>query len=281
MAEAVGAGSRAVGDGWWNCGHPGPARSLLAVKRTTSRAGAFPIGAGRCTLWPTRSGSERVLAAGRIKMRIRSLFACVLMTLVLAAAGAARAQDAYPNRVIRFIVGFAAGGGNDHVRAPGGEQVPAEHRRHRRSIENKPGAGGRISSDLRRATSRRTATPCWSAPPARCRSPPRSIPISPTTDQELHPAQHDRLVPAGAGGAGQSSGQEREGTGGLGQGASRQVELRHLVAGLHHRHRTVEAEDRHAGGGDSVQGQQRIEPCAWSASSACSRSPTARRRSRW
>ena len=43
------------------------------------------------------------------------------------------------------------------------------------------------------------------------------------------------------------SGQEREGTGGLGQGASRQVELRHFGAALHHRQRTAQAEDRHAG----------------------------------
>jgi len=79
-------------------------------------------------------------------MRIRSLFACLSMALVLAAAGAARAQDAYPNRVIRVIVGFAAGGGNDifarlvmnkFQELTGATVI----------IENKPGAGGRISSE--------------------------------------------------------------------------------------------------------------------------------------
>ena len=79
-------------------------------------------------------------------MRIRGLFACLLVVLVLAATGQARAQDAYPNRVIRFIVGFAAGGGNDifarlvvnkFQELTGASAI----------VENKPGAGGRISSE--------------------------------------------------------------------------------------------------------------------------------------
>ena len=79
-------------------------------------------------------------------MRIRSLLACVAAALVLAAAGEVRAQGAYPNRVIRVVVGFAAGGGNDifarlvmnkFQELTGASVV----------IENKPGAGGRISSE--------------------------------------------------------------------------------------------------------------------------------------
>jgi tripartite-type tricarboxylate transporter receptor subunit TctC len=79
-------------------------------------------------------------------MRIRSFLACVAAVLVLAAAGEARAQGAYPNRVIRVVVGFAAGGGNDifarlvmnkFQELTGASVV----------IENKPGAGGRISSE--------------------------------------------------------------------------------------------------------------------------------------
>ena len=78
-------------------------------------------------------------------MRIRSLFACVLVTLVLAAAGEARAQTDYPNRVIRVIVGFAAGGGNDIF----ARLVMNKFQQNTGAtviIENKPGAGGRISS---------------------------------------------------------------------------------------------------------------------------------------
>ena len=79
-------------------------------------------------------------------MRIRSLFACLLMALVLASAGEARAQDAYPNRVIRFIVGFAAGGGNDLFARLVVNKFQ-ENTGATTIVENKPGAGGRISSE--------------------------------------------------------------------------------------------------------------------------------------
>ena len=79
-------------------------------------------------------------------MRIRSLVVCLSMALVLAASGAARAQDAYPNRVIRFIVGFAAGGGNDLFARLVVNKFQ-ENTGATTIVENKPGAGGRISSD--------------------------------------------------------------------------------------------------------------------------------------
>jgi tripartite-type tricarboxylate transporter receptor subunit TctC len=79
-------------------------------------------------------------------MRIRSLLACVAAALVLAVAGEARAQGAYPNRVIRFVVGFAAGGGND-IFARLVVQKFQEQTGATTIIENKPGAGGRISSE--------------------------------------------------------------------------------------------------------------------------------------
>jgi tripartite-type tricarboxylate transporter receptor subunit TctC len=79
-------------------------------------------------------------------MRIRSFLACVAAVLVLAAAGEACAQGAYPNRVIRFVVGFAAGGGND-IFARLVVQKFQEQTGATTIIENKPGAGGRISSE--------------------------------------------------------------------------------------------------------------------------------------
>jgi tripartite-type tricarboxylate transporter receptor subunit TctC len=68
------------------------------------------------------------------------------MALVLAGACEARAQDTYPNRVIRFIVGFAAGGGND-IFARLVVNKFQENTGASAIIENKPGAGGRISSE--------------------------------------------------------------------------------------------------------------------------------------
>jgi tripartite-type tricarboxylate transporter receptor subunit TctC len=79
-------------------------------------------------------------------MRVRSLIVCLSMALVLAASGAARAQDAYPNRIIRFIVGFAAGGGNDLFARLVVNKFQ-ENTGATTIVENKPGAGGRISSD--------------------------------------------------------------------------------------------------------------------------------------
>ena len=46
--------------------------------------------------------------------KTRSAFVCVLMLgFAVLAAGRANAQADFPNKPIHFIVGFAAGGGND------------------------------------------------------------------------------------------------------------------------------------------------------------------------
>ncbi len=78
--------------------------------------------------------------------RLQNILACVL-TAGLAAMTAAPAQaDDYPSRPIRFIVGFAAGGGND-LFARLVVQKFTEQTGYTAIVENKPGAGGRISSD--------------------------------------------------------------------------------------------------------------------------------------
>lgn len=80
-------------------------------------------------------------------MRIRSIIAWLLTAAALAASGAARAQDAFPSRVIRVIVGFAAGGGNDLFARLVVNKL-TENTGWTVVVENKPGAGGRISSDF-------------------------------------------------------------------------------------------------------------------------------------
>jgi tripartite-type tricarboxylate transporter receptor subunit TctC len=80
--------------------------------------------------------------------RSRSIFGCMLAALLmLFAAGTARAQTDYPNRPIRFIVGFAAGGGNDIFARLVVQKFQANTGA-TAIVENKPGAGGRISSDF-------------------------------------------------------------------------------------------------------------------------------------
>jgi tripartite-type tricarboxylate transporter receptor subunit TctC len=76
----------------------------------------------------------------------RSIVACALAALLALSTAEARAQSDYPNRVIRFIVGFAAGGGND-IFARLVVNKFQENTGASAIVENKPGAGGRISSE--------------------------------------------------------------------------------------------------------------------------------------
>ena len=77
---------------------------------------------------------------------MRMLKSIVVFAALLAmTAGGARADD-YPSRPIRFIVGFAAGGGND-LFARLVVQKFQEQTGATAVVENKPGAGGRLSSE--------------------------------------------------------------------------------------------------------------------------------------
>jgi tripartite-type tricarboxylate transporter receptor subunit TctC len=82
---------------------------------------------------------------------IRSRRALLGATLAAAALAAAPcwAQDAaasFPNKPIRVIVGFAAGGGNDIFARLVGQKL-SETLKQPVVIENKPGAGGRLSAE--------------------------------------------------------------------------------------------------------------------------------------
>src|SRR5580704_12414136 len=74
-----------------------------------------------------------------------ALVLAALSVLVLAISPAA-AQSDYPNRPIRLVVGFAAGGGNDifaRLVADKASQMLGQTV----IVENKPGAGGRLSAE--------------------------------------------------------------------------------------------------------------------------------------
>ena len=68
------------------------------------------------------------------------------VALMLLAAAPAHTQSDYPNRPIRVIVGFAAGGGNDIFARLVGQKL-SDILKQPVIIENKPGAGGRISAE--------------------------------------------------------------------------------------------------------------------------------------
>ena len=77
-------------------------------------------------------------------MMLKTAFAAAALAL---AAGAASAQDAYPSKPIRIVVGYAAGGGNDIIvrvmtnELSKGLGQPV-------IVENKPGAQSIIAADL-------------------------------------------------------------------------------------------------------------------------------------
>jgi|SoiMethySBSTD1v2_1073268.scaffolds.fasta_scaffold49805_3 tripartite-type tricarboxylate transporter receptor subunit TctC len=73
------------------------------------------------------------------------LFAALALCVALSASPAS-AQGDYPGKVIRLIVGFAAGGGND-IFARIIAQKLSERTGWTVVIENKPGAGGRLAAD--------------------------------------------------------------------------------------------------------------------------------------
>ncbi|HEY2754433.1 MAG TPA: tripartite tricarboxylate transporter substrate binding protein [Pseudolabrys sp.] len=79
--------------------------------------------------------------------RLKCGLACLLSGLLMTVASGARAASDYPSRPIHFVVGFAAGGGNDLfarlVLQKFQEQTGATV-----VVDNKPGAGGRISSEF-------------------------------------------------------------------------------------------------------------------------------------
>jgi tripartite-type tricarboxylate transporter receptor subunit TctC len=71
----------------------------------------------------------------------------ILLALALAAVAApAQAQTDYPNKPIRIIVGFAAGGGNDIFARLVGAKL-AELIGQNVIIENRPGAGARLGNE--------------------------------------------------------------------------------------------------------------------------------------
>src|SRR5438105_8013706 len=78
----------------------------------------------------------------------RALLTALALVPALAAQPAgAQGDAAYPNKPIRLIVGFAAGGGNDLFARLVGQKL-SERLGQNVVIENKPGAGGRLAVEF-------------------------------------------------------------------------------------------------------------------------------------
>jgi tripartite-type tricarboxylate transporter receptor subunit TctC len=87
-------------------------------------------------------------ASMRIRHFARRSIVSALAALVALAAALvpARAQSDYPNRPIRLIVGFAAGGGNDIFARLVGDKL-SQILGQSVVVENKPGAGSRLAAE--------------------------------------------------------------------------------------------------------------------------------------
>jgi tripartite-type tricarboxylate transporter receptor subunit TctC len=73
-------------------------------------------------------------------------FAVVLVCAVMAASGAARADD-YPNHSVRWLVGYPPGGSTDIVARIIGAYL-SEHLHQQFVVENKPGAGNNLATEM-------------------------------------------------------------------------------------------------------------------------------------
>jgi tripartite-type tricarboxylate transporter receptor subunit TctC len=66
---------------------------------------------------------------------------------MLAFAGAARADDDYPNHTVRWLVGYPPGGSTDICARLIGQYL-SEHLHQQFAIENKPGAGNNLATEM-------------------------------------------------------------------------------------------------------------------------------------
>jgi tripartite-type tricarboxylate transporter receptor subunit TctC len=81
-------------------------------------------------------------------LSFQRLTACALVCLGLACvAGPARAADDYPNHPVRWLVGYPPGGSTDIVARLIGQYL-SEHLNQQVAVENKPGAGNNLATEL-------------------------------------------------------------------------------------------------------------------------------------
>ena len=83
-----------------------------------------------------------------MKFPIQRFATCAMALIALAfVAGAARAADDYPNHPVRWLVGYPPGGSTDIVARLIGQYL-SEHLGQQFVIENKPGAGNNLATEM-------------------------------------------------------------------------------------------------------------------------------------
>src|SRR5580692_9286283 len=78
--------------------------------------------------------------------RMAAALTCIAV-LAVAVAGTARAADDYPNHPVRWLVGYPPGGSTDICARLIGQYL-SEHLHQQFAIENKPGAGNNLATEM-------------------------------------------------------------------------------------------------------------------------------------
>ncbi len=77
----------------------------------------------------------------------RGIAVIAIACAALGVAGAARAQDDYPNHAVRWLVGYPPGGSTDICARLIGQYL-SEHLGQQFTVENKPGAGDNLATEM-------------------------------------------------------------------------------------------------------------------------------------
>ncbi len=78
---------------------------------------------------------------------VRAFVAFAMAYAAMSVAGAARADDDYPNHAVRWLVGYPPGGSTDICARLIGQYL-SEHLNQQFAVENKPGAGNNLATEM-------------------------------------------------------------------------------------------------------------------------------------
>ena len=82
-----------------------------------------------------------------MQLRFQGLVGLALAAFALGFAGAARTADDYPNHAVRWLVGYPPGGSTDICARLIGQYL-SEHLHQQFAVENKPGAGNNLATEM-------------------------------------------------------------------------------------------------------------------------------------
>src|SRR5580700_10792936 len=82
-----------------------------------------------------------------VRRAVAMAFVTMAFVAMLAVTGTARADDDYPNRTVRWLVGYPPGGSTDICARLIGQYL-SEHLHQQFAVENKPGAGNNLATEM-------------------------------------------------------------------------------------------------------------------------------------